>query len=44
MSVSEDLSFQFLTGRGAETVGCARIAGTVKHRAGADGEVSWLEL
>lgn len=44
MSVSEALSFQFLTGRGAETVGCERIASTVKHGAGADGEVSWLEL
>lgn len=44
MSVSEALKFQFLTGGGAEPVGCERIAGSVKQGAGADGKVSWLEL
>lgn len=44
MSVSEALNFRFLTGRGGESVGCEGTAGTVKQGAGADGEVSWLEL
>ncbi len=44
MSVPEALNFEFLTGRGAETVGCERIARSVKQGAGADGKVSWLEL
>lgn len=37
MSVSGAVNFQFLTGRGGETLGCEGIASAVKYGGGKDG-------